>query len=364
MSLKNFVAKIIQKMFRISGLPSQVQGGSNMLKGEIRAHIGDIERAQQAHSNTILGRIDKLIDLVRKGNDQISVDRSTSLENGERLIWGSGRYVDKGTQILMGMQYCEAAAKGATMAFADVEFRNHSQTGEDGILWYIFSIVGTTSKTAVEMCAGVGHECNSANLIINHAWRGLLFDGDSKNIEKGRKYFASHPDTCILPPSMIQAWITAENVNELIASTGVSGEVDLFSLDVDGVDYWIWNAIDVISPRVVVLEFQAAWMSARAVTVPYKPDFVAQWYPVDKESGAHAQYAGASLPAFVKLARKKGYRLVGVNSMGYNAFFIRDDIGHNLFPEVKAEDCFTHPVCNWANIEAQKIFKNLEWEEV
>jgi hypothetical protein len=214
------------------------------------------------------------------------------------------------------------------------------------------------------MCAGIGRECNSANLIVNHGWHGLLFDGDDRNIAIGEQFYSTHPDTFSLPPSMIKAWITADNVNQLIEENGSSGEIDLFSLDVDGVDYWVWDALDVISPRVVVLEIQAAWMCQRSVTVPYDPGFVASWIFVDEASGAKAQYGGASLPAFIKLARKKGYRLVGSNRTGFNVFFMRNDVGVEHFPEIDPESCFSNAVANWANARARLAFEEMEWQEV
>lgn len=91
------------------------------------------------------------------------------------------------------------------------------------------------------------------------------------------------------------------------------------SIDIDGVDYWIWDAITVIKPRVVVLEYQDIIGPDKALTMPYSDDFDASNYPMTL---GMPDFCGASLPAFVKLARKKGYRLVGCNRLYYNAFFI------------------------------------------
>lgn len=272
--------------------------------------------------------------------------------------------VDKGTQILLAESYRRSARQQQGINLLEVEFRNFSQSGEDGILLCIFSLIGITNRVAVEMCAGTGYECNSANLIVNHGWHGLLFDGDADKLALGKSFFADHPDTRSMPPAMVQAWITAENVNELIRNAGIEGEIDLFSLDVDGVDYWIWKALEVISPRVVVVEFQCAWEAGRAVTVPYSPDFIAQWCEVHELGGSLAQYGGASLRAFVGLAKQKGYRLVGVNSLEYNAFFVREDICPDVLPEVRMEDCFKNPVKKWINPLALNTLKEMEWEDV
>ena len=73
-------------------------------------------------------------------------------------------------------------------------FKVFSQTDEDGILLYIFSIIGTTNKRSVEICAGDGIECNTANLIINHGWNGLLLDGDEALVRTGIDYYNNNPN--------------------------------------------------------------------------------------------------------------------------------------------------------------------------
>ena len=311
----------------------------------------------------LTGRLDTLAgemaELHKKFNEATAtVQNCLEKERPERP------YVDKGCQILLGIHYRECIRRGERLPFSDTEFRNHSQNGEDGILLYIFSLIGTTNKVTVEMCAGNGIESNSANLILNHGWYGLLYDGDKKRVERGRHFFNTHPDSCRLPPAFSHAWITRDNVNDLISGRRFEGEIDLFSLDMDGVDYWIWDALEVVSPRVVVVEVQAAWMAEKAVTVPYREDFVASWICTNEKYDMHAQYGGASLPAFVKLARKKGYRLVGCNSLGFNAFFMRNDVGISEFPEIDPASCFTHHVSTWSNQFAMVAFEKLEWVEV
>jgi len=269
------------------------------------------------------------------------------------------QYINRGIQISLAMKYCEHFERtNKILRFDDIEFRNHSQNGEDGILWYIFSLIGTANKQCVEICGGSGIQCNCANLIINHGWTALLFDGNQSLIKKGKQYYKKNPDTFIYPPKFIHAWITAENVNDLITSNGVCGEIDLLSLDIDGIDYWIWNAIEAINPRVVVAEIQAIWGCEASVTVPYRADFKAEFF------NGFGVYCGASLPAFVKLGKKKGYRLIGCQRYGFNAFFMRNDIGQKSFPEIPAEQCFFHPFSKWAYDELRPMVINREWQEV
>lgn len=246
----------------------------------------------------------------------------------------------------------------APYRFQDVGFSLHSQHEEDGILLYIFALVGTTNKHAVELCAGTGIECNTANLIVHHKWVGLLVDGDERNVATGRDFYAQHHNTRVWPPKFVREWVTRGNVNEIIAGNGFTGEIDLLSIDVDGVDYWLWEAIDCISPRVVVTEINHLWGPERSVTVPYRDDFVGGF----TEHGS--DYAGASLAAFVKLARKKGYRLVGSNAFATNVFFLRDDIRCDWLPEVDPRTCFDHPRARFGMQVRHPKIAGREWQEV
>ena len=267
--------------------------------------------------------------------------------------------IAKENQILLMLAYQKRKADGEPLLpLHAVEFRSYSQNGEDGILCYIFSLLGTTSRRSVEICVGDGTQCNTANLILNHGWEGLLVDGNELNVLKGKAFYEGHPNTVSYPPRFVHIWVTRENVNELVQSSGFEGEIDLLSLDIDGVDYWIWDAISVIRPRVVVLEAQVIWGADRSVTVPYRSDFRAEYV------NGYGVYSGASLPAFVKLARAKGYRLIGAQLYGYNAFFIRDDVGVGLFPEVSAAECLTHPFVRWAQETLLPLVKDKEWVEV
>lgn len=162
----------------------------------------------------------------------------------------------------------------------------------------------------------------------------------------------------IWPPCFRQAWITRENVNALLGENGMKGEVDLLSIDVDGNDYWLLKEISAISPRVIVLEFNQLWGDDRAVSVPYQADFVAELTPDGSD------YAGASLPAFVTLLKKRGYRLVGTNTIQTNAFFIRNDIDCTWLPEVPPADCFSHPRASFSRKERFPRVQHRMWVDV
>jgi hypothetical protein len=277
----------------------------------------------------------------------------------ERSGGGTVSPADKVSQLILLNQYRDLVHGGKRLpSFADVEFRAFSQNGEDGILLYVFGLIGMGERRCVEICAGDGIECNTANLIVNHGWDGLLFDGDKGLVERGRAYYSRLGDTASYPPRLVNSWVTRENVNELLKQNGFDGPVDLLSLDLDGVDYWIWQAIEVIRPRVVIAEIQCIWGADRCVTVPYSETFRA---PIHDRFKA---YCGASLPAFVKLARTKGYRLVGVQRLGFNAVFLADGFGEELLREVDASACMDRPFVNWARRELLPKVADLEWVEV
>lgn len=267
--------------------------------------------------------------------------------------------VNRQNQLGLALQYRKIREGTAPpMSFSDVEFRAYSQNGEDGILLYIFSLIGVEHRKAVEICAGNGIECNTANLVINHGWESLMIDGDATNVKQGQAFYRRCRDTHAWQPKLVAAWVTAENVNWLIADNGLSGDIDLLSLDLDGVDYWIWRAIEVAKPRVVVVEYNHLWGPEESVTVPYRPDF-------RSKQGPHSDnYFGASLRAFVSLASEKGYRLVGCQRYGFNAFFVKAGIGEDVLPTVDACECFSHPRTRFARERRLPTVIDREWVRV
>lgn len=240
----------------------------------------------------------------------------------------------------------------------DVGFREYSQNEEDGILLFIFSMIGMKHKNFVEICAGNGIECNSTNLTIHHGWTGLLVDGSPDNALRGKTFFKSLPQTSVWPPVFKSVWVTAENVNNIISDNEISGEIDLLSIDVDGVDYWLWKAINVINPRVVVIEINNRLGATDRYTVPYSPDFKTEVTDVGSE------YGGASIQALISLGKEKGYRFIGTNRICTNGFFLRDDIKHPWLPEADPESFFNHPRTLYHLKHIQKRVLKRKWEKV
>lgn len=213
------------------------------------------------------------------------------------------------------------------------EFKVFSQHGEDGILAYIFSEIGVTNKTFLEFGITDGRQCNTANLSINFGWNGLLLEGNPTYARAARCYYQSINRFDGLDVKVVECFVTKENINDTIASNGMAGEIDLLSIDIDGNDYWIWEEIGVISPRVVVVEYNASF-GRKAITVKYDPDFSRL------KKHRSGWYHGASLAALANIGEKKGYDLVCADCAGVNGFFVRKDIAKHKLEALSAEDAF------------------------
>jgi len=239
-------------------------------------------------------------------------------------------------------------------SFDSVGFREYSQTNEDGILLYIFSQIGFGDRRCLDIAFATPFGSNVTNLLSNWGFTGLLIEG--KSLEASRIFFNEHPDTRIHPPKLVKAWITKKNINSLIKKNSITGNIDLLSLDVDGVDYWLWESLTVASPRVVVLEFANYIPADKSLTVPYKDDFV--------RSDIHLDFMGASLKAFIKLAKKKGYTFVGTNLYGFNAFFVRNDQPLDWYSPVSIKQALSHHQAQEGLKNRWPSVKDLPWIEV
>lgn len=243
------------------------------------------------------------------------------------------------------MNLRKISGKNQKDAIKNSEFKIYSQNSEDGIISYIFSKIGTSNKKLVEFGIEDGRECNTANLIINNGWHGLLMDGNPKSVAEARYYYEKKPYVMPGQIKIVNCFVTKDNINKILSGSGISGEIDLLSLDIDGNDYWVWNEIDVIKPRVVVIEYNASFGDDKSISVKYDPSF--ERYK--KHSSGY--YYGASLAAFAKLGKSKGYVLIGCDSAGCNAFFVRKDAARNKFRELSVKEAY-YPIIRRLKIES------------
>jgi hypothetical protein len=248
--------------------------------------------------------------------------------------------------------YQDCFVENKKIKLKDTGFRVFSQFEEDGKLLFIFSILGMNHKKFIEIGSDDGVNSNSANLYFNFGWDGLFIDGNPKSVKRGKRFFSKYPHSWFHQPTFVCDLVKRENINSLIENAGFKGEIGLLSIDIDGSDYWIWDKISVAEPEVVIIETHNEF-GYNDIVVPYDPDY---FYP-----GKHPIYHGASPIAMVNLGKKKGYRLVGANELGFNFIFIKNGIADDFIPEVSVESVLQHP----SNLEGFKKFEEIkDWEYI
>ena len=199
-------------------------------------------------------------------------------------------------------------------------YKVYSQNDEDGIINEIFNRIGTTDKRFIEFGVQNGLESNT-HLLLFYGWNGLWIEGASEYCDEINIRFRPVIEAGKL--RVQNAFITRDNINELFEQNGFTGEIDLLSVDIDGNDLYVWEAIDVVDPRVVIVEYNGK----------FPPDL--EWSQAynDMHVWSGTDWHGASLKALEKLGIEKGYRLVGTNLRGCNAFFVREDLMMDMFHE-------------------------------
>jgi hypothetical protein len=200
-----------------------------------------------------------------------------------------------------------------TRVLAPYGYVAYSMADQDGILQEIFKRIGATNRQLVEFGCGDGLENNTVYLVML-GWKAFWMDGGGAQTASVREKHASRIASGQL--QVRQTFITRENINELIGSSGLGPEIDLLVIDLDGNDYYIWEALTAVNPRVVVIEYNATFRPPHKVVQEYKADHV--WDSTN--------YFGSSLAALEEMGRKKGYCLVGCNYTGIDAFFVRQDL--------------------------------------
>jgi len=231
------------------------------------------------------------------------------------------------------------------------EAKRCSQNGEDGILEWIFTQIGITNRIFLEIGTGNGYENNTLDLLLNHEWAGMWIEPQD----------LTNPDLKGKPLKHEKILATPQNVNQICIRNKITGRIDLASIDVDGNDFWIWRALSMVIPRVMVIEYNPSLDPGGSISVKYHDEF--DRFAFDSTGFYH----GASLAAFCNLADRKGYALVGCDKTGTNAFFVlRSELKGDLravppatayFPLVQRHNSGT------PQVQFERI-KHLEFERI
>lgn len=216
---------------------------------------------------------------------------------------------------LSAKRYINEVSNKKIKSLEEVEFQVYSQFGEDGIIQWLIHNVEIKEKVFIEFGVEDYTEANTRFLLMNNNWTGFVMDGSKDNINRLQnwKYLWKYD---LLEKA---AFITKDNINQLLTDAGFVGDIGILSIDLDGNDYWVLNAIDCVQPRILICEYNSIYGDEESVCVPYDETF--------ERTKKHYSnlYWGASITAYRDWAEKNGYYYMGSNSAGNNAFFVRKD---------------------------------------
>ncbi|UCF65948.1 MAG: hypothetical protein JSW33_08895 [bacterium] len=215
----------------------------------------------------------------------------------------------------------------------ECEFKIFSQWGEDGIIQWLVNNLEIEHKSFIEFGVEDYRESNTRFLMMNDNWSGLIMDSSESQISKIKQseYYWKYD------LQAKTAFVDCENINDLILTSSFENEIGLLSIDIDGNDYWIWKKFDVISPVIVVIEYNGLFGIDRAITVPYDKNF--------NRTNKHYSnlFFGSSLKALQLLAQEKGYAFIGCTSAGNDAFFVRKDKLNQIVKEKTLKEGYVLP---------------------
>jgi hypothetical protein len=228
----------------------------------------------------------------------------------DRLVsmWGASRGAHLAARSALSAYELRNAQRLATDPndLHHFEYSVHSQNGEDGIIAEIFQRVGHEHRVFVEIGASDGAENCTAHL-ASQGWSGIWIEGDHDKVAAARKRTVGHS------VRVVERFIDRESILSVLDEASTPTEPDLLVIDVDGNDYWVWEAVATqYMPRVVVVEYNATVGPHLQWVMPYNPNH--RW----NKTAWH----GAGLAALAGLGRSLGYVLVGCDSHGVNAFFV------------------------------------------
>ena len=203
---------------------------------------------------------------------------------------------------------------------SEIEFQVYSQWGEDGIIDWIVNKFSKIPKSFLEIGTQDYKESNTRFLLINKNWDGFLIEADKievKNIKSQRIYWKHNL-------KVKNEFVTKDNINDVVKRLNVPKKLGLLSLDIDGVDYWVLKELSFLNPSIIICEYNSLFGKKKSITVPYKKNFIRS------EEHFSNLYYGVSIKALTNMMKSKNYFLIGTNSAGNNAFFVKKDLWKSL----------------------------------
>jgi len=196
----------------------------------------------------------------------------------------------------------------------------YAQGTEESILARLLDRITPANRHCVDIGASDGlRNSNTALLLRERGWQGLLVEGSTYRYEKLRTHYGAAGNV-----RLRQERVQPDTIDALLADAAVPTDFDLLSIDIDGNDYWLWRGLTAFQPRIVVIEYNPYYAPPERWVMCFNPDHA--W--------DGSTYYGASLASLYQLGQTKGYELVCCDDMGNNAFFVRQD----LYPRLGITD--------------------------
>ena len=164
-------------------------------------------------------------------------------------------------------------------------------------------------------------------------WRGFVIDGNERNISRLVKSY----DYWKYDLQAISAFVDQDKIEDLLDQSGFDHDLGILSIDLDGVDFFILSSIARFKPRILICEFNPLFGPTRKITIHYDKEFQRFKHHYS------GQYWGASLSAINDIAIGLGYELIGANSAGHNAFFVRGDLIRPPLQRIDPNRAFNFP---------------------
>jgi hypothetical protein len=181
-----------------------------------------------------------------------------------------------------------------------------SQCGEDGIIAKALSLLPERTSWCVEFGAWDGKlYSNTYDLIMSHNYRGVFIEADPARFHDLELTHGASGRNVLL--NAFVGFSKSDCLDVLLSRCEIPKKFDLLSIDIDGNDYYVWEALEEYAPNLVVIEFNPTL--SNSVLFVQKKD--------------HRTTQGSSPASIVELARRKGYELIAATA--FNLLFVRSE---------------------------------------
>ena len=214
---------------------------------------------------------------------------------------------------------------------SDVDYKIFSQNGEDGILDYLLYQLKIEKPKYIEIGVGDYTELNTRFIFERCSPKGVIVDCLENLEEKIKKNFSLWKSEL----KIVNDFVNPNNIIKIMREADTLNNLDIFSLDIDGIDYWILKELPKDFSKIAIVEFNPIFGKNLKVSVPNITNF-------DRKKYHYSNLCfGMSLQAAIEIMNEKNFYFVGTNLLRNNAFFISKNY--------KKEEYFKNLVIN--NIE-------------